>query len=129
MPARETAAASASSCRRFAASTASSPVEMVARTSVLMLAMAGAMLRAEQCASFVIPSTGFTGLLRASRPASGQNSGRGSSLLGVIMKYEIDYKLDKKRDVEGGSVYDVTVNVDPKLVKDSYGALCACQHH
>ena len=104
---------------------------MVARTSVLMLAMAGAMLRAEQCASFVIPSTGFTGLLRASpRPASGQNSGRGStSLLGMIMKYEIDYKLDKKRDVEGGSVYDVTVNVDPKLVKDSYGALCACQHH
>ena len=101
----------------------------MARTSVLMLAMAGAMLRAEQCASFVIPSTGFTGLLRASRPASGQNSGRGSSLLGMIMKYEIDYKLDKKRDVEGGSVYDVTVNVDPKLVKDSYGALCACQHH
>lgn len=104
----------------------------MARTSVLMLAMAGAMLRAEQCASFVIPSTGFTGLLRASRPASGQNSGRGSqstSLLSMIMKYEIDYKLDKKRDVEGGSVYDVTVNVDPKLVKDSYGALCACQHH
>ena len=36
---------------------------------------------------------------------------------------EIEYKLEKKEELEGGgNKYDVTVNVDPKMVKDAYGA-------